>query len=194
MSLFSFEINFNHIFFFLIFLAYFAREIVQKKLDNKLENSDYTFGNSKDSTRKLFNMIIFTLSNFISFFCQCIIKYRTKRKKRNSNDLLNVTKSTHNVRLIYRGQPINKKKLLKRTLFLTVCDFFAQFCVFLLYFFINDDLKFQKKVKFDMLPIFTIISNNILSRIFLRTRYYMHHYLSFAINIFCLIILASFFN
>ena len=43
-----------------------------------------------------------------------------------------------------------------------------------------------------MLPIFTIISNNILSRIFLRTRYYMHHYLSFAINIFCLIILASF--
>ena len=103
-----------------------------------------------------------------------------------------MTKSSKDVQLIYRGQPINKKKLLKRTFFLTICDFFAQFSVFLLYFFINDDSKFQKKVKFDMLPIFTIITKYILSKILLRQRYYMHHYLSFAINIFCLIILASF--
>ena len=192
MSLFSFEINFNHIFFFLIFVSYFVREIVQKKLNSKLENSDYTFGNSKNSTRKLFNIYVYTLSNFISFFCQCIIKYRTKREQRNSDELLNMTKSSKDVQLIYSGQPINKKKLLKRTFFLTICDFFAQFSVFLLYFFINDDSKFQKKVKFDMLPIFTIITKYILSKILLRQRYYMHHYLSFAINIFCLIILASF--
>lgn len=195
MPAFSIDININHIYFFLIFLSYFIREVVLEIISNILKkdpNIDYTFGNSKNATKKLFNMYVYTIANFFSLFCICIISIRSKRKSRSSEELVK-KKSAKDLQYIYTNDlPVNRKKILIKTLMLTICDFTAQFCVFLLYIFVNDDQKLEVKERFDTLCIFNILSKYLFSSLILKTRYYRHHYLSIIINIFCLILLGAF--
>ena len=205
MSILSFNISLNHIYFFLLFLNYFLREISLEVIDNIMDNKDnednkdkkdFTFGNSSKAARKFFNMYIYTLSNLFSFFCIIIIKKRTNRYSlyiNDTNETINKSISSKELEYIYTGDiPINKKKLFKRTYIITVCDFSAQYIVFLLYIIVNDDEKLEINKRLDIFCIFNILFQYLFSKMILKTKYYKHHYLSFAINIFCLIILGSY--
>ena len=197
MSFLSFDINKNHIYFILIFISYFIREVSLEKMKDYLnkesDDDDFKFGNSKNVVKKLFNMYIFTLSNLLSFICIIIIKINTRHKLRSSETIRSDHKSAGQIKLIYSGNlPINKKKLLIRTLILTLCDFFAQYSVFMLYFLCNDDNLLVVKDRMDFISIINILSIYLFSMIILKTCYYKHHYLSFVINVFCLIILCAF--
>ena len=154
MSFLSFDINKNHIYFILIFISYFIREVSLEKMKDYLnkesDDDDFKFGNSKNVVKKLFNMYIFTLSNLLSFICIIIIKINTRHKLRSSETIRSDHKSAGQIKLIYSGNlPINKKKLLIRTLILTLCDFFAQYSVFMLYFLCNDDNLLVVKDRMD---------------------------------------------
>ena len=128
MSLLSFNINLNHIFFFLILLSYFLREVALEGINKILKRDEdkFTFGNSWKATRKLFNIYIYTLSNLFSFFCIIIINKQTKRNSLKSSEILEKSFSSNEIKYIYtNNMPINKAKLLTRTFILTVCDFTA---------------------------------------------------------------------
>lgn len=195
MNFISFSLSINHIFFILIFVVFFFRELSSRNKDKLLkenEKSKAYFGKTKSATTKLFNIYVYTISNFFSFFAVCIIKIRTKRNYRKSNEI-EEEHSSKSFNYIYSGSPVKTKKLLKRTFLLTLFDFIAQFIVFFFFFIINNDKKIDLKDRSDMLCIFNIISKYIFSKLFLKsTKYYRHHYLSLAINIFCLIILGGY--
>jgi hypothetical protein len=195
MSILSFDVNKNHIFFLLIFISYSIREIVLEIIDdyNKKKKLEYTFGNTKKATKKLFNIYIYTLSNFFSIVCIIIIKINTRRKFPKSDSLKPEQISDKQVKYIYTGGlPINENRLLIRTLMVAICDFIAQYIVFISYLLINSDNKVSIKDKLDFLCIINISAKYFFSMIILKTRYYKHHYLSFIINLFCLILLAAF--
>ena len=139
-------------------------------------------------------MYINTLSNFLSIVCILIIKKNTQTKLQNYGTIIETHKSVGQIKLIYTNYelPINTQKLLKRTLMLTICDFIAQYIVFLFYFFINDENLEKINERMDFLFIINILSIYLFSMIILKTSYYKHHYLSFIINVFCLIILCVF--
>ena len=196
MSLLSFNISLNHLFFLLIFLSYFLREValegIERILENDKKNDKFTFGNSPKATRKLFNMYIYTLSNLFSFICIIIINKRTKRYSLKSSETIDKSLSSNEIEYIYTDVlPINKTKLLTRTFILTVCDFTAQCIIFLIYLIVNNDGKLQLHERLDTIYIFNILSKYLFSKIVLKTQYYKHHYISFAINIICLIFLGS---
>ena len=175
MSLLSFNINLNHIFFFLIFVTYFLREVTLEGIDKILEKDEdeFRFGNSIKATRKLFNMYIFTISNLFSFFSVIIINKWTRRYSLKSSEKLEKTSSLNEIKYIYTDElPINRAKLLIRTFILTVCDFTAQIIVFLIYFIVNDDNKLNLKERLDMISIFNILSIYLFSKLILKTQYY----------------------
>ena len=195
MPILSFDVNKNHIFFFFFFISYTIREIILEITGdyNKKKNLVYTFGNTKKATKKLFNFYLFTLSNFFSIVCIIIIKINTRRKFPKSDTLKPEQISDNQLKYIYTdGLPINENKLLIRTLMVTICDFIAQYIVFISYVLIDNDDKVSIKDKLDFLCIINISAKYFFSMIILKTRYYKHHYLSFIINLFCLILLAVF--
>ena len=194
----SFSINKNHIFFLLIFISYFLREFTIEGIDRflkeeKKENEKELNYNTKKAIKKLFNIYIYTLSNLLSIVCVCIIKINTRSKVNKSKSITAEQKSSSHLELIYDDyEPINNKKLLIRTLMLTICDFLAQYLVFILYILFDKKKKIKIDIRFDFLCIINILSKYLFSKIILKTRYYKHHYLSFLINILCLIILCVF--
>ena len=197
MSCLSFEINKNHKYIIFIFISYFIREFVDEKINEVFNRKkiDYKFGETEKATKQLFNMYLFTISNYLSFFCICIIKLNTKSKSRiYLNDSTNKSIASNHIQYIYKNNdlPISLKKLLIRTFMLTVCDFIAQSCTFLFYFIVNKDEAFEVRERLDFLNIIFILSIYLFSKIILYTRYYKHHYLSFLISLFCLIILGIF--
>ena len=197
MSCLSFEINKNHKYIIFIFISYFIREFVDEKLDEVFNRKkiDYKFGETEKATKQLFNMYIFTISNYLSFFCICIIKLNTKSKSKiYVNDNTNKSIASNHIQYIYKSNdlPISLKKLLIRTFILTVCDFLAQSIIFIFYFIVNKDEAFVVRERMDFLNIVFILSIYLFSKIILYTRYYKHHYLSFLISLLCLIILGIF--
>ena len=66
-------------------------------------------------------------------------------------------------------------------------NFIPRILQFFLFFIVNDDIKFDFSV-LGSVSIFYILATSVLSRIFLSSYYYRHHYVSLAINIFGLII------
>ena len=159
----------------------------------KKTNPNYFFGKTKTATIKLFNIYIYAISNLFAFIFICIIKIRSRRQLRKSRELSVELKPTQSLTYIYAGDlPVNKVNLYVRTILVALTDFIAQFSVFLLYFTVNDDNELSISDRMDNLNIFNIVSKYIFSRIILKTYYYRHHYISFAINGICFIILGSY--
>ena len=196
MAFISFDININHIFFVLFFISYVAREIILDMFGDPLgkkTNPNYFFGKTKNATIKLFNIYIYAISNLFAFIFICIIKIRSRRQLRKSRELSVELKPTQSLTYIYAGDlPVNKVNLYVRTILVALTDFIAQFSVFLLYFTVNDDNELSISDRMDNLNIFNIVSKYVLSRIILKTYYYRHHYISFAINGICFFILGSY--
>ena len=193
MSIISFNMSLNHIYFILAFVFYFIRQYFFSAISSLIGKENYKIGKSKKATKKLFNMYTLIISDLFSVIFVLIIKLRTndinldlKEKKLNKKK-----KSSVDLEMIYNDDlPINRKKLLIRTLLLSICDFLSQFCLFLIYFFVNDDNEFDSMNKVDISCVINILSKFLLSRLILKTYFYKHHYLSLGINILFLIILC----
>lgn len=189
MSFLSFDISYSHLFFIYIFIIYFIRECVINKITEIIKVNKII---EKRTSKKLFHIYIYSISNLFSFLLYCIQNIRSRHSKRESQLFLKKIEPKNEIQLIYNNDlPINKRMLLIRTFFVSLLDLAAQFSVFLLYFIAGEEENFDIE-KFDMLMIFSIISIYIFSRIILKTYFYRHHYLSFFINIFCLIFLGIF--
>ena len=192
MAFLSFVLNLNHFYFVIFVIAYLIREWINNIISDNVRDN-YSFGDTRKAPKKLFNMYIYTISNLFSLIFICIIKIRSKRKRRKESIKPASSESPHSLQYIYTGDlPVNTGHLLIKTIMISLFDFIAQFSVFILYLIVNDDSQFSKNDKMDILSIFNILSINLFSRIILKTYFYKHHYLSFGINIICIIILGGY--
>ena len=189
MALLSFEFKLNHIFFFLIFIVYCIRHYIQ------------TFNsfseNEKKAHMKIFNIYIYTISNLFSSIFFCIVRKRSKTKKKklerdsgNKSKIFNKESSktikTLDIELIYeKSSPVSRSKLLIRTLIVAITDLIAQYSLFI--FYIYYDIK---KVQLDIVLIFNILSIYIFSKLILKTYYYKHHHLSLLINLIGILLIS----
>ena len=192
MSIISFDMSLNHIYFLLAFVFYFIRQYFYSAISSLVGKENYKFGNSKKATKKLFNMYTLIISDLFSVIFVLIIKLRTKEINLDLNEKkIDKKTSSADLEMIYNDDlPINRKKLLVRTLLLSICDFLSQVCLFLIYFFVNDDKEFDSMNKVDISCVINILSKFLFSRLILKTHFYKHHYLSLGINILFLIILC----
>ena len=167
----------GHIFFLLIFLNSFITTIFFKKYYQTYEISN-----------NLFHVYILTISDLCAIFFHYIRKLRTKNK---SKDFENLKRSKNEIKFITSsGEPINISKLLKRTFIVALSDLLANLSIFFYYLYIEIYSKERISTKFNCFLIFNIISKYIFSRIMLKVYFHRHHYLSFGINIFCLLFLS----
>ena len=189
MSFLSFEFKLNHIFFISIFILYCIKYYINNfNISNEKE---------KQAPKKFFYLYIYTISNLFSSILFCIVRRRSKRKKTktdsdssNKSKIFNKDSSktirTLDIELIYeKNSPVNKNKLLIRTLIVAIADLAAQYSIFI--FYIYYDIE---KIQLDVVLIFNIISIYIFSKLILKAYYYKHHHLSFFINLLGLILIT----
>ena len=183
MSIITFDLNLNHLYFLLISIAFIVRQILLKYIYSYKNIND-----KKESYNYFFEIFINTLSNLFAGFFICISKARTKSEKKGSDKQIN---NINSIQLIYSDNylPINLKVIFSRTFLIAISDLIAQFSFFLVDFLKDIDLEIKKKMY--SLLIFKILFNYFFSRILLKTYFYIHHYLSLIINIICLIFLIS---
>ena len=172
------------------------REFWLEAIDSYKQFKDYRFGNSKKATKRFFNLYIYTLGNYFSFFCICIIKLNTRHKSHeneNSTSEIQLSASSSTIDYIYTNDlPINERKLLIRTLMVSIFDWIAQYFYIVFDVVVNDDQKGDIKERLDFICIINILSTYLFSMMILKTCYYRHHYLSIIISLSCLIVLSVF--
>ena len=178
------KVNKNHIFFPLLFVTYFLRDLFKELINNLNKNKKIIFGNSQVSKRSLSEIYILTPSNLLVIFLYIIERIRAKK---NSEEVKVVGKSKEK-KLIYKERTlVGFGKLFKLIVLTATFNFIPRLITFLLFFIVNDDTKFDFCV-LSSVSIFYILATSVLSRIFLSSYYYKHHYVSLAINILGLII------
>ena len=180
MSLITFNINKNHIFFLLLFLAYFLRKLLGVFKKNLNKDKKIIFGNSQVLKRRLLDLYILTPSNLFAILLYCIIK---RRAKKNSQDI-KVIEKVVNKKLVFKERTLVEfGKLFKLTLLTATFNFIPRLLANLLFYIVNDDSKFDFS-SLSSVNIVMILTISILSRIFLSSYYYRHHFVSLAINLF----------
>ena len=184
MSFITIKVNKNHIFFPLLFLTYFLRDLFKEFINNLNKDKKIIFGNSRVSKMSLSEIYILTPSNLLVIFLYVIERIRAKK---NSEDI-KVVEKIKNKKLIYNERTlVGFGKLFKLIVLTSTFNFIPRILQFFLFFIVNDDIKFDFSV-LGSVSIFYILATSVLSRIFLSSYYYRHHYVSLAINIFGLII------
>jgi len=168
----------GHIYFFLMFLNTFIYTIFKRK-----------YYHIEGITHSLFHSYILTISDLC-----CIFLYLIKKiKSRNINKKKEVHKKGKNeLNLIYYKFSINKIKLFKRSFIVSISDLLISFSFFFYYLYIEIYNRKEIYRKIYFLLIINLLSKYLFSRIFLKTYFYKHHYLSFAINAICLVFLGIF--
>ena len=114
-----------------------------------------------------------------------IKKYRSKSA---SDKEKKKTKSENQIYLIYNDKDDYRGRgLIKSTLLSSLFDFIAEGSIFLFYFF-NDEPNVLSIYNLNSFLIINTVTQYIASYIVLKTYFYKHHYLSFIINTFCILI------
>ena len=170
------DLSYNHIFFLLFFISFFL-----KSLMNQLIKDEENKTNRDRNIRSFFNIFIYTISDFFSIILLIIEKKRSKKKLTLTNEEKKIRESSKsNIKYIY---DYNNRKYSKILLFflriflISFTDLLAQFSI-LLFFLLNK----SSQPYLDYLLIFNILFQYLFCKIFLKTRYYRHHVLSFIIN------------
>ena len=83
------------------------------------------------------------------------------------------------------------KEILKATLRVALFDFLAALIIFLFHF-INDNPNIINSYSLQIYLILNTVTQYLVSHFVLNYRFYSHHYLSFGINILCVIIILIF--
>ena len=182
MSCLSFELNANHLLFFLIFIIYYIRYYIL--ILNTYDE------NETQVERKFVNMYIYVISNLLSTILFIIEKIRSRRKNKQKFKKGEVkqkkSNKSLNIELIYEEySPVNKCLLFLRILMVSITDLAAQYFVFIFYIFFEVDM-----IQCDFILIFSILSKYLFSRLLLKADYYKHHHLSILMNILGLILIG----
>ena len=184
------KLNFNNIFFLFFLISFFAKLYINK-LSNKEENKEK--GEKPEyNCRLLFNIYIYTISDLFSIFLFIIVKIKSRthtNKQNNYNKTLNINSdedSNSSKKIVYKGHlPINEHKLFLNIFLVAITDLLAAY-VKLIFFLVNKNYE-RPYIKY--LLIFNIFFKYLFSKIFLKNKFYRHHYLSFVINIIGLVLL-----
>ena len=185
MALLTFNLNKNHIFFPLLFLSYFLRDLTKEIRQNLTKDKKLVFGNSYIVKITLIEIYLLTPSNL--FVILLFIIERVRTKKDNKSDKLVAQKP--NIHLQFHKRSfVGFRKVLKLVVLTSTFNFIPRIIIFFLFFFVNDDKNFISSSTLSSVSIFYILATSLLSRIFLSSYYYRHHFISLAINIFSLII------
>jgi len=185
MALLTFNLNKNHIFFPLLFLSYFLRDLIKEIRQNLTKGKKLVFGNSYIVKITLIEIYLLTPSNL--FVIILFIIERARTKKDNKSDKLVAQKP--NIHLQFHKRSfVGFRKVLKLVVLTSTFNFIPRIIIFFLFFFVNDDKNFISSSTLSSVSIFYILATSLLSRIFLSSYYYKHHFISLAINIFSLII------
>ena len=185
MSLFTFNVNKNHIFFLLIFVTYFLRQLF-KEISNRINKDKVLiFGNSLIAKATIIDIYLFTPSNLLVIFPYFIEKIRAKNLKKSDKLILKNEKVNF---LLKKTTFVKIPKVLKLIILTSTFNFIPRIITFFLFYFVNDDIKFGPIPILNSVSIFYILATFLLSRIFLSSYFYRHHFVSLAINIFGLII------
>ena len=185
MALLTFNLNKNHIFFPLLFLSYFLRDLIKEIRQNLTKDKKLVFGNSYIVKITLIEIYLLTPSNL--FVILLFIIERVRTKKDNKSDKLVAQKP--NIHLQFHKRSfVGFRKVLKLVVLTSTFNFIPRIIIFFLFFFVNDDKNFISSSTLSSVSIFYILATSLLSRIFLSSYYYRHHFISLAINIFSLII------
>jgi hypothetical protein len=185
MSLFTFNVNKNHIFFLLIFVTYFLRQLF-KEISNRINKDKVLiFGNSLIAKATIIDIYLFTPSNLLVIFPYFIEKIRAKNLKKSDKLILKNEKVNF---LLKKTTFVKIPKVLKLIILTSTFNFIPRIITFFLFYFVNDDSKFGPIPILNSVSIFYILATFLLSRIFLSSYFYRHHFVSLAINIFGLII------
>ena len=187
MSIISFpNLGRNHIFFLLFFISYFTKQFLNQM--SKKKGDVYL-------VRSLFNIYIYTISDLFSFILYLnekrkniyTAKFSSDDKNKNNNNRIS-NKSNLSIKYIYQYKTHKYAKIFRlyfKIFLVALSDLLAQL-VILIFYIINPG----SQPYLDYLLIFNIFFKYLFSRIFLKNRFYKHHYLSFIINIISLLIFS----
>ena len=187
MSFLSFNVNKNHIYFLLLFVTYFFRDLMRELTNYLLKDKFFIFGNSHIVKRHLIDIYFLTPSYLLAIFPHWIEKkrahhHRKKNIKQNEEE-------NNSIELIYNERSfMDVPKVLKLLVLTSTFNFIPRIILFFLYYFVDDDSKFTSYPVFSSVSIVYILATFLLSRIFLSSYFYRHHFVSLAINIIGLII------
>ena len=179
------KLSLKHFSFLTFFIISFMKIIIRNYIDE-----------NKHLYQRLFNIYIYSISDLFAFLPCLVIR---KRKESNRSKIYaNFTsqKTDYSKKISdyihYDKENISKRSLIPRILLISIFDLGAQISNFFFYLFKGKNEREVAKSNLNILLIFKIISTYLLSLILLKTNFFRHHIISFAINIFFLIILGIF--
>ena len=144
-----------------------------------------TFGNTPIAKMSIFDIYAFSPSNLLVFFLFFIEK--TRAKKNNIKTEANKKK----VKFFDKKRTlVDTSKLIKLIFLVATFIFITKISTFFLFYFVDDDGKFKFIPILISGSIFYIFTTSLLSRFFLSSYFYRHHFVSLVLNIICLIINA----
>ena len=170
------KFSFNHIYFLFYALFIFISRILRENLfDNNIDNVAQNFGSMY--------MIVFSLY-------LAVIPYLINKRLSKSNTNQIDGKDSENPNEVYYiyHQNIKYRNLNISTFRVSIFGFLAIYIVCLFLFF-NDKPQVLSYYSLQMNLIFNTITQYMASHFILNYQFYKHHYLSFAINFCCILIL-----
>lgn len=170
------KFSFNHIYFLFYALSTFISRILWENLfDNNIDNVAKNFCSMY--------MIVFSLY-------LAVIPYLINKRLSKSNTNQIDGKENENPNEVYYiyHQNIKYRNLNISTLRISIYGFLAKYIICLFLFF-NDKPEVLSYYSLQMNLIFNTITQYMASHFVLNYQFYKHHYLSFAINFCCILIL-----
>ena len=170
---------------YLLFLFFFIFSFLQNAIIRWI-----SWG-AKDVAQPFLNTYLFNISDYLAVIPFIIIKIRSKRMTKENMLALQLTiksaltNSTSNT--------IDKKKTFFFWLVVSVgiFDFLSHVSSLAFYLVFGKNDRPLSENNLSSMLIFNTIVIYVASRIILKTYFYRHHYFSFILNVFCIIILLS---
>ena len=170
---------------YLLFLFFFIFSFLQNAIIRWI-----SWG-AKDVAQPFLNTYLFNISDYLAVIPFIIIKIRSKRMTKENMLALQLTiksaltNSTSN--------PIDKKRTFFFWLVVSVgiFDFLSHVSSLAFYLVFGKNDRPLSENNLSSMLIFNTIVIYVASRLILKTYFYRHHYFSFILNVFCIIILLS---
>ena len=148
--------------------------------------NDPVYAHNVQKSGYFFLMYQTILSHILAIIPHYISKYLSKKK--NKEKKAN-TYNENRLNYIYSDErdTYNLKDLIKSTIVVSIFDFSSEAIIFIFYY-INDEQEILTLYTLNTYLIFNTVAQYMVSHIVLKTKFYKHHYLSFIINVVCILI------
>ena len=165
---------------FILFLLFFIFSFLRNAINRWISIG------SKDVAQPFLHIYLFTIADYLAIIPAIIIYIRSKRLNKEK------VKINQKIELIYNDYAYEKSKNFIWYIFLvSFLEFSSHFSGLIYYIFYGRNERSISENNLSCLLIFNTIIIYLLSRWILKAYFYKHHYLSFIINIMCLLILLT---